>query len=122
MLVDEKFWDGNSSRDVFRPSGTVVLSTTEVPVKSSRRPLRTFCTRVSRTALEPGLVPCRPECAMIDVSITVSSEAPPIYQWKQLRPINISSNLIQIPSSIRKPACLRRERSYVVSSTKPLIQ
>ena len=73
MLVDEKSWGGNSSRAVFRPSGAVVLSTTEVPVKSSRRPLRIFSARVGRAALEPGLVPCRPECAMVDISIMVTS-------------------------------------------------
>ena len=72
MLVDEKFWGGNSSRRTFRPSGAVFLSTTEVPVKSSRRPLRIFCSRVGRAALEPGLVLRRSECAMTDISSTVT--------------------------------------------------
>jgi hypothetical protein len=75
MLADEKSWDVNSSRGVFRPSGAIVLPTTEVPVKSSRSPLRIFCASVGRGALEPGLVPCRPECAMIDISIMVNSLA-----------------------------------------------
>jgi hypothetical protein len=84
MFADEKSWGGNSSRVVFRPSGAIVLSTTEVPVKSSLRPFRIFCARVGRGALEPGPVPCRPECAIIDISIMVNSLAPPIYRVKAI--------------------------------------
>lgn len=114
MLADEKSGSGNSSRVVFRPSGAIVLLTIEVPVKSSPRPLRIFCARVGRGALEPGLVPGRPECAIIDISIMVNSLAPPIYPGNAIE----ADRYIQqsYPDRIeRKQTSLSRPRKIVCS-------